>query len=84
MTPQEKAKELIEEFAELIPPIQYGNLLERDWDTAKQCALIAVDLIIEEANYWHNTSTYEESTEFEASVKRLEYWQQVKQRIIKL
>lgn len=43
LEPKEKAKELIEYYAETIEPIQYGVILERDWKTAKKCALITVD-----------------------------------------
>jgi len=52
MTPKEKANELIEDFAEIIPHIEYGVLMERNWKTAKQCALIAVDEIIQQNNIW--------------------------------
>lgn len=52
MTEKEKAKELVEHFAETIPEIVVasnisGALMERDWETAKQCALICVDEKIE-------------------------------------
>lgn len=46
LTPKEKAKELIEHFAEIVPPKTYGVIMERDWKTAKKCALIAVDEIM--------------------------------------
>ena len=48
MTPKEKAIELVECFAESIKPVTFGVLMERDWKSAKQCALIAVDLLISE------------------------------------
>jgi hypothetical protein len=35
MTTEQKAKELIEGFAEAIPGITWGVLLERDWVSAK-------------------------------------------------
>lgn len=48
MTPTEtKANELIEHFAETIPAIEYGVLLERNCIAAKQCAIICVKEIIE-------------------------------------
>lgn len=46
MTPEKceiKASELVEHFAETIPPVIYGSLIERDWETAKKCALIAAE-----------------------------------------
>lgn len=76
MTPEEKAKELIEHFAETIRPVVYGNLLERDWEKAKACAIILCDEIL---------SIYEHMDEF--IIKRIEeyrpieeydFWQQVK------
>ena len=69
MTPKEKAQELVESFAETIKPITYGVLIERDWQSAKQCALIAVDEIINmslcagckdcciDINYWQEVKT---------------------------
>jgi hypothetical protein len=48
---------------------------------AKQCALKAVDEIMSEAKWWHDTSSYEESTDFEGGEKRLNYWQEVKTEI---
>jgi len=46
LSPKEKAKELVEYYAETVKPIDFGVMLERDWKTSKQCALIAVDEII--------------------------------------
>lgn len=43
----EQAKELVEHYAETIEPIEFGIILERNWTSAKQCALIAVDLAIQ-------------------------------------
>ena len=48
MTPELKAKELVEHYAETIPHIEVsGQLMERDWITAKKCAIICVDEILE-------------------------------------
>jgi len=66
MTPKEKAVELIEKML-LSHPASY-NGANIGYAEAKQCALIAVDEIIEVA-YWE-------------SVKY--YWQEVKQEIKKL
>jgi hypothetical protein len=46
-TAVEQAKELVEHYAETIEPIEFGIILERNWISAKQCALIAVDLAIQ-------------------------------------
>lgn len=70
MTPKEKAKELVEHYAEIIDPIEFGIILERDWKSAKQCSLIAVDEIIKE--------------HYPQDIKRCNYWQQIKQEIEKL
>jgi hypothetical protein len=68
MTPKEKAKELLLKFM----AIQFGDFPTTD---AKQCALIAVDEIIELA-YWE----YMESM----GGKEKKFWQEVKQEIEKL
>lgn len=60
MTPKEKAEELIEKF----------TFSCRECDNGKQCALIAVDEILNE--YWsHDTN-------------RRDWWEEVKQEIKKL
>lgn len=55
MTPREKADELIYIFAQIIPPSSYvafeeGVQINFDLENAKQCALIAVDEIINFGN----------------------------------
>jgi hypothetical protein len=45
MTPKEKAKELFDKF---MKPIDGLHKYPMCFDTAKQCALIAVDLILSE------------------------------------
>jgi hypothetical protein len=71
MTPKQKAKDLVENYAETIKPIEFGVILERDWKSAKQCALIAVDeiLLIFNGYAWSPTR---------------DYWQKVKTEIEKL
>jgi len=64
MTPKEKAKELVEKYA-----IWNWNEVVCDYESAKQCALIAVDEIIA-AVYWRHFDQ--------------EYWKAVKQEIKKL
>jgi hypothetical protein len=72
MTPKEKAEELIEYAAETIEPIQFGIILERNWKSAKQCALIAVD---ETLNALYSIPFGN------ALDNELEYWEEVKQEI---
>jgi hypothetical protein len=70
MTPKEKAKELVSKCW-LIDGIEF--LLE-----AKQCALIAVDEI---DNIYQKLTPKDDPYNF---LLELEYWQEVKQQIIKL
>ncbi len=66
MTPQQKAKELYRIFYITIPSDEIG-LCD---NAAKQCALIAVDEILEVNKYSHKDI--------------LSYWQEVKKEIEKL
>ena len=70
MTPKEKAEELVNNFTFRCEECDY------DWN-AKQCALIAVDEMIEEIKLllFINYTLLND---------RLTYWQQVKQEIEKL
>jgi hypothetical protein len=73
MTPKEKAKELYSKFEDAIIGLE-GN----EWySSIKQCALIAVDEMIEEVKLllFINYTLLND---------RLTYWQQVKQEIEKL
>jgi len=85
MTPKEKARELVNQFLEKIPFADTN--VYKDWkkemnDKAKQCALIAVNEILENVNYFF--------TELEKDGlpnkfdDEIEYWQEVKQEIEKL
>jgi len=70
MTPKEKAEKLLSEYLIFFP--EFRNDLEYDYniESAKTCALIAVDEILKE--YWsHDT-------------KRRDWWKEVKQEIEKL
>ena len=74
MTPQEKANELVEKFKEHSQlMIGYGGFSSRN-GSAKQCAIIAVDEIIDAID-WHD---------FETPNEQIDYWQEVKQEIQKL
>lgn len=72
-SPKEKAKELVEHYAETIPHIEHGVLMERDWETAKQCALISANEA-EQAEY-NVLIKFNIVTETYKS----KYWQEVKQ-----
>lgn len=74
MTPQEKAKELVDSFYQLFPleidvTIEKGDLSwEYDgWKQSKQCALIAVDEILSQFNWKPSNGS--------------SYWEEVKQEI---
>lgn len=66
MTPKEKAKELYSKFEDAITGLE-GN---EWWSSSKQCALIAVDEIINDCDA---------SSPFETT--RLNYWNEVKTEI---
>lgn len=79
MTAAEKAKELVETFAETILPLIIGNIMERDWGTAKQCALTTVDEIV------NALTAYGETThELQNMDREFAYWENVKQEIQEL
>ena len=68
MTPKEKAEELVDKFIEHTRVFHEVLGWEDYIDSAKQCALIAVDFLLEEI-YFENEPTY---------------WEEVKQEIVKL
>jgi hypothetical protein len=75
MTPKEKAIELVDKFlrtykVSLYPPFNKAS------DEAKQCALIAVDEIINANPHSNPLNTNVYST--------MKYWQEVKQELEKL
>ena len=77
MTPQEKANELYSKYDDLLNK-DFGNPIVFD-NQIKQCALIAVDELINMCKLYNNhnvvidTKIYTELT--------IEYWQEVKQEI---
>lgn len=71
MTPQEKAENLVESF--MLWKFQKCELSKKQ---AKQCALIAVDEIINSNPHSNPFNTEVYST--------MDYWQEVKHEIIKL
>lgn len=70
MTPEEKAKELIDKYFYLFS-VELENTIDNY--EAKQCALIAVDEIINLKLLW-----------FQKDSKDLQYWNEVEQEIEKL
>jgi len=85
MTPKEKARELVNQFLEKIPFADTN--VYKDWkkemnDKAKQCALIAVDEILENVNYFF--SELEKDGLPNKFDDEIEYWQEVKKEINKL
>ena len=72
MTAKEKARELFLKFRQIPPFSPYTGI---DDGEAKQCALIAVDEILETFPKEWNGFEYESCDE---------YWEQVKQELLKL
>ena len=75
LTPKEKAKELVNKY---IPHIagadRYNSTLGiYDKHISKQCALIAVDEIISIKLLW-----------FQKDTEHLDFWQEVKEELLKL
>jgi hypothetical protein len=69
MTPKEKAKELFKKLYQPIFDIDFGLDVSKDikrYEAAKQCALIAVEELIEEENYREGNAGF---------------WQEVKKEI---
>jgi len=71
MTPREKADELYSKYDDLLNK-DFGNPIVFD-NQLKQCALIAVDELIDEQTVWQN-----------GQVNPVLYWQQVRTEIEKL
>ena len=67
MTPKEKAEELVNRFAPYVDTFHKGIL-----ENAKQCALIAVDEVLNDDWFIPN---------LEDLLARKEYWEEVKQEI---
>jgi hypothetical protein len=77
MTPQEKAKQLVDRYYFSLPnngSFSGINNINSRWDEGKQCALIAVDEILNvvERVYYHDANML------------VPYWEEVKQEIEKI
>jgi hypothetical protein len=68
MTPKEKAEELFAKYAFLT----ISDMSDENFNQTKQCALIAVDEVLNEENHFIQTDAH------------FLYWEQVKQEIKKL
>ena len=73
MTPKEKALKLHIKFYDAIPTLPDEGQME--YEAAKQCALIAVDEMLEETK---------ECADKEIVILRIIFWEKVKQEIEKL
>ena len=72
MTPKEKAKELVEKFSDLEDGEMYIG-------KSKECALIAVDEIINSLENYGK-----ESDELQNMENDFRYWQEVKEELLKM
>ena len=77
MTPKDKAIEL---YIKYIDAYNDRNLQVRDYKFAKQCALLAVDEIIE----FMEVDDFDSDTCYWANHSKMQYWIEVKQEIEKL
>ena len=88
MTPKEKAKELVEKFLFMYRPSMHPPYLKAN-EAAKQCALIAVDEIINYHESLYNEGFKDVHIALSSKIKTyndilnplLKYWQEVKQEI---
>ena len=72
MTSKEKAEELVHDY--------YSNIMDIDFDDARQCALIAVDEILETLN----EDIKDINVVGNVLLDLIEYWQDVEKEIEKL
>ncbi|CAB4148912.1 hypothetical protein UFOVP533_33 [uncultured Caudovirales phage] len=83
MTPKEKAEELVDKYKPFVYPYVGSSFLTGDeypeqiLNYAKQCALIAVDEILNDYSYMQNVRNANSNQIHSRRV----YWQEVKQEI---
>ncbi len=76
MTPEEKAKELIEKYAEEIPSLVFNDqIVERDWTVAKACARICVEEILNDKE--DALDVMNDAREITFTRNSMQYWQSV-------
>ena len=80
MTPKEKAIELVEKYLDANHTIEdWKTDINIDFELAKQCALIAVDEILENVDYFFKELENDNlPNKFDDEI---EYWNEVKQEI---
>jgi hypothetical protein len=87
MSPQEKAKELVDQFMDLSEEQEYNTPRYMTKEMAIQCALIAVNEIIEsreDDGAFDDTRSVIGSEYYSLHPMYLTYWEQVKEEINKL
>ena len=83
MIPKEKAEELVDKFYQTTPNEYFVNEpigikgRYKSWEQAKQCALIAVNEIIE----FMEVDDFDSDTCYWANHSKMQYWIEVKQEI---
>ena len=77
LTPKQKAKELVEKFSDLEDGEMYIG-------KAKQCALIAVDEIMDVCPYIDEKIRENEDQLLAFSFQFVSYWQEVKEKLLKM
>ena len=73
LTPKQKAEELYDSFSKHSKYWDYYNDMPLEINHTKQCALIAVNEIIKIKTLW-----------FQKDTKELDYWQEVKEELLKM
>jgi hypothetical protein len=76
MNPKDKAKELVDKFDKVVNA--YTN------ETLKQCALITVDVILNDIMLWWYAPTGDMPKDMVYFITQKNYWIEVKQEIEKL
>jgi hypothetical protein len=82
MSPKSKAKELIEKYADVLPSVFYNSDEAKNYPRAKQCALIAVDEILQ--INWYNFEPLCFDDLVNEYKEKSVYWNEVKQEIEKI
>lgn len=80
MTPKEKAKELYNKYEDSISGVEGSYWFE----SAKKCALVAVDEMLNELSIWGAPYLFETSVGNDWAEKRILYLIEVKKEIINL
>jgi hypothetical protein len=76
MTPQEKAEDIVRKYSTYV--VMWTGGVETERQNVKQCALITVQEIISEM------SDYYDEYDCTKTLKKIEYWQEVKNELEKL